>query len=330
VTTNIDGIIARIAWQEAAAVLYYVGTRTIAQIDALVPAAGWAVVAGSAGTPAAGVSDLLAIGDVAEYSGTAWKKIVTNVGGFPPDGTRAVVAWPGTATLYAPLVDGTDEGTIAEWFGASLTPSLIESEDGWTLLCEGSQTNPPTAYNENKQFSFSGTVPTGSWLQTGGPIPYGTNIQDVGLANAAGTSANLSRDDHVHKLQDVIARWTKYTVGFAALAAAALTNSVTLFNLQAAGVIHGVKIKHSTAFSGGAISAYTVAIGVAGDETRYAPDFDVFQAVSPTVYDLTGGLGGESHTAPTAILITATSVGANLNAAAAGSVDVWVLTSTAT
>jgi hypothetical protein len=309
--------------------MYYIGTRTVAEINALVPSAGWSTVAGTAGTPTAGTSDALAIGDLAEFDGTSWKKIVTNVGGFPPNGTRAVVAWPATAGLFSPLVDGTDEGKVAQWAGASLTPSLTTPADGWAVMCEGAATNPPTAYNENKGFSFAGAVPTGSWVQVAGPIPYGTNIQDVGLANSPGASANLARDDHVHRLQDTVGRWTKYTVGFAALAAAALTNSITLFNLQAGGVIQGVKIKHSTAFSGGAISAYTVEVGVAGDTARYAAPFDVFQAVSPTTYETTGGLGGESHTGATAILITATSVGANLNAAAAGSVDIWVLTSTA-
>lgn len=123
--------------------------------------------------------------------------------------------------------------------------------------------------------------------------------------------------------------WTKYTVVYSDLAAAALTNSITLFTLPAGGVIHGVKIKHSTAFSGGSISAYTVSVGIVGNTTKYAGTFDVFQATGASTYDLTQNFAGESHTATTAIKVEAVSVGANLDQAVAGSVDIWVLFSTA-
>lgn len=198
---NIDSLFTSIDWQGAASVMSYIGTRTIAQINALTPSAGWSVVAGSAGTPTAGVSDALAIGDLAEYSGSAWKKIVTNAGGFPPSGTRAVVATPLAFTIFAPLVDGTDEGKIAQWSGASLTPTFVDSLDGWVILCNGAQTNPPTAFNENKQFAFSGEIAPAidrNWLQVGGPIPYGPTAASVGTANNGGASPDVSRADHVH------------------------------------------------------------------------------------------------------------------------------------
>ena len=198
---NLDSLFAAINWQGAVSVMSFVGTRTIAQIDTLVPAAGWSVVAGTAGTPAAGVSDALAVGDIAEYSGTAWKKIVTNVGGFPPLDTRAAVATPLAFVLFAPLVTGTDEGKIAQWNGASLTPMLISPLDGWVVLCAGARTNPPTAFNENRQFAFSGQIAPAAeriWNQVGGPIPYGTAVVAVGTANNPGTSPDLARVDHVH------------------------------------------------------------------------------------------------------------------------------------
>lgn len=123
--------------------------------------------------------------------------------------------------------------------------------------------------------------------------------------------------------------WTKYTFTFSDFSTAATTNSITLFSLRAGGVIHAVKIKHSTAFSGGAIASYTVEAGIAGNTTKYAPAFDVFQATGATTYAITNDGFGESHTASTTIQITATSTGANLDAATAGSVDVWVLASAA-
>jgi hypothetical protein len=195
----VDALVNGLSWKTSVNVVYYIGTRTIAQIDALAPSAGWAVVAGSAGTPAAGTSDALAIGDIAEYSGTSWKLITANVGGFPPDGARAVIAWPASATLYGPLTDGADEGRIAQWDGTSLTPATYTNpSDGWALLCKGAQTNPPTAFNENKGFAYGGAVPNGSWNQVAGPTPYGTSVAAVGTANSPGVSADVARVDHVH------------------------------------------------------------------------------------------------------------------------------------
>ncbi len=121
--------------------------------------------------------------------------------------------------------------------------------------------------------------------------------------------------------------WVKVTVGYAALAAAALTNDIEVLNLAAAGVIHAVKIKHSASFVGGSISAYTLSVGIVGNLTKYAAAFDVFQAPGNTVQQLTGTLGTENHGAAVSIRLAATSVGANLNAATAGSVDVWLLVS---
>ena len=154
------------------------------------------------------------------------------------------------------------------------------------------------------------------------------------LPSADGTAGQMLSTDGAATLSwatpgGVTPVWTKYTVPYSSFTAIANTESITLFTLAAGGVIHGVKIKHSTAFSGGALSAYDVSVGIAGNEQKYAPNFDVFQATGATTYDLTSDLGGEDHGATTAILITATSVGDTLDQVAAGSVDVWVLTSTA-
>jgi SNF family Na+-dependent transporter len=125
--------------------------------------------------------------------------------------------------------------------------------------------------------------------------------------------------------------WVKVAsaLGFAALAAAATTNAITLFTLPAAGVIHGVKIKHSTSFGGGGITAYTLSVGIVGTANKYASAFDVFQAVSNTAFQLTNVVGSENHGAGTIIQVTATSTTANLNAATTGAVDIWALLSEA-
>jgi hypothetical protein len=134
--------------------------------------------------------------------------------------------------------------------------------------------------------------------------------------------------DAIEKL-DASAWWTKYTVTYLDLAAAATTNDVDLFTLPAGGVIHGVKIKHSTAFSGGAISAFTVSVGITGTLAKYASAFDVFQAVGNTAQQISSTVGTENHGASTSIKIAATSTGANIDQATSGSVDVWAMWSVA-
>ena len=123
--------------------------------------------------------------------------------------------------------------------------------------------------------------------------------------------------------------WTKYTVttADAPFNTAATTDSVTLFTPAANQVIHGVRIKHSTAFSGGGATSTTVSVGISGNTTKYASAFDVFQAVAYGTYQLSSVFGGEDGA--TAVTLTATS-DVNLSTLTAGSVDVWVLSSTTT
>jgi hypothetical protein len=123
--------------------------------------------------------------------------------------------------------------------------------------------------------------------------------------------------------------WVKITKTFTDFSAAALTSSINGYVLPAGGILHAVKVKHSASFTGGSISAYTVSVGISGNETKYAPVFDVFQATSATAYLLGSTLGGESHTATTNIVFQATSTGGNLDQASQGSVDIWLLVSVA-
>lgn len=126
-----------------------------------------------------------------------------------------------------------------------------------------------------------------------------------------------------------VPQWAKYTKTYSDLSTAANTNSITLFSLPAKGVIHAVAIKHSAAFTGGAIASYAVAVGISGDTTKFATWVNVFQAPGDQVGQASNvGVGIENFGVATTILLSATSVGGLLNAATAGSVDVWVLSST--
>jgi len=175
----VDAAASGLKWLAPAVVLDYQGTRTVAQIDALSPLAGWAVVAGDAGTPSAGSSDLLAAGDIAEYNGTDWKKIVSHSGGFVPSGTRCIVS---AGALFAPLSDGTDENKLADFDGTSNTPTLTAPAEGNAALITGE-----ASYYENLGYTYDNTA----WVQfTGaGQINAGAGLTksgqtfDVGAGN---------------------------------------------------------------------------------------------------------------------------------------------------
>ncbi|MFA6582673.1 MAG: hypothetical protein WCS77_00095 [Elusimicrobiaceae bacterium] len=123
--------------------------------------------------------------------------------------------------------------------------------------------------------------------------------------------------------------WTKYTLGYATLSAAALVNSADLFTLAAGQIIHAVKIKHSAQFAGGAITEYYISVGLVGNTSKYAPEYAGHAAVADDTFDINLGLFGENNASGTAVKVTARSVGANLDTASQGSVDIWVLTSLA-
>lgn len=150
-------------------------------------------------------------------------------------------------------------------------------------------------------------------------------------AVAGGTSANSYVPPTTAAGIGSTPTWIKVgtALPYTSFQTAATTNTITLFSLIAAGIVHEVKIKHSTAFAGGSINAMTLSVGISGTVDKYASAFDVFQAVSATAFELSDALGTESHTGATNITITATSTGANLSALTAGVVDVWALLSVA-
>jgi len=127
--------------------------------------------------------------------------------------------------------------------------------------------------------------------------------------------------------------WRKYSVPYTQLVAAALTADMELFVLPAGGVVHGVKVKASAAFTGTGIATLTVSVGIAGTLAKYSAAFDVMAAPSDTNLLLTLASGTptpETHASSgKSIRIAATATGANLDQMTAGSVDVWVLWSAA-
>lgn len=192
VALNADVAALQQSWPEAT-VRSYQGSRTIVQLNALTPAAGDAYVATTAGTPTAGTSDALTIGDITEYDGTQWKKMLdSNANSFPPADTVVIV---GNGTLVSPLTEGTDENKLATFDGTSLTPTLAAPSDGDIRAVTS------TSIYAGRVFMFD-TVSL--WTQTTAPLSSATP-GNVAAAGAAGSSLSASRADHVHAHGDLSA-----------------------------------------------------------------------------------------------------------------------------
>jgi len=128
-----------------------------------------------------------------------------------------------------------------------------------------------------------------------------------------------------------IPQWYEFPVSEADFTAASPTETITLLSLPAAGMIHDVKIKHTTAFSGGGTSGATLSVGIVGSTTKYAAAFDVFQAVGDTVFGLGSTFGSENHGAAVNIVVELDTTTGTENVVdyTAGAATIWVLISKA-
>lgn len=123
------------------------------------------------------------------------------------------------------------------------------------------------------------------------------------------------------------ARWVKVTKTYTSLSTAGLTNDIEVFSLPAGWAVHGATLKHSTPFTGGTIATYTTSVGPTGALAKYVAASDVLQAAGATVsgVSLLTTFVVENWSSTTSIRLAAISTVGNLNAATAGSVDVYLL-----
>jgi hypothetical protein len=122
------------------------------------------------------------------------------------------------------------------------------------------------------------------------------------------------------------AQWIKVTKTFSDFSAAAVTNNITIYSLPAKGVIHNVQLVPTVAFSGGLIATYTISVGIAGTLAKYAVATNVFTGFSLPAISVLPGI--ESTSGATDIKAAAISTVGNLNAAVAGSIDIYLFVST--
>lgn len=122
-----------------------------------------------------------------------------------------------------------------------------------------------------------------------------------------------------------ILKWVRVVVTYEDLAAAALTNTIVIGSLPPKHLVHHATFIRNTTFSGGAISNYSISIGIPATPTKYLSSTTVFSGAAFGA--MSTGPFIESITASTDIVLRATSVGANLDAATQGEVEIWYLVS---
>lgn len=126
-----------------------------------------------------------------------------------------------------------------------------------------------------------------------------------------------------------VTKWQKFTVTYGQLAAAALTNTITIYSLPAGATVNGCIIHHTAAFTGGLVATYTLSVGKTGNTTKYISAQNVFQAPSNTTFGIgsAGTIDLTDFGSTTNITLTAISTVGNLNTATKGSVDIYLLVS---
>lgn len=183
----VDSLVSGVGWKESVVTMSLKGNDTVANINGLSPAAGDAYVVTDSGTLTAGSLAVVA-GDMAEYDGSAWVKIVSASGGFVPAGIRAVLA---EGTIQSPYTDATDNDKIVEFSGSSNTGA----DTGDTVDAAAVLVQDPghVGYYDNKGYVYEGTVPSGVWTQFTG----------VGAVNAgdglsySGNTLNVNAGDGI-------------------------------------------------------------------------------------------------------------------------------------
>lgn len=143
------------------------------------------------------------------------------------------------------------------------------------------------------------------------------------IVRMVGEGTTIETDGVITVRSNVIYR-TKVTLTYEDFATAATTNTINLgFTLPAGGELHRVTMQPVTLFSGGALSGYSIKVGKTGDLDKYLMDQSVFTgATLPLAVQLSNVI--ESMTTTTVLKATATSTGANLSAATAGEVDIFI------
>jgi len=175
---------------------------------------------------------------------------------------------------------------------------------------------------------------SGSPVTTSGTLTATLNTQSANLVfagpAAGGPAAPTFRALEAADLPAQAGGWVTITLSYLNFSTGSTTHIYTPSTLPAKTVVHAVVVRTTTAFSGGAIGAYNLDVGLAsGSGTEWCSGYDVMAAPSGTNFNFHPGSGATgvlpallNPVSGVNIAITANCVGANLNAATQGTVEV--------
>lgn len=136
-------------------------------------------------------------GDIVEYDGAAWQVIVTNSGGNPPDGTRAVVKASGAAGSFSG-----DEETI------QVVSSGTWSVDDTPTPRDRVLINGSGGVYENNNYIYIGAHPAGSWNLHVSDVANGTRV----VVTDSGAAGSFSGDEEkIYAYNNTTLAWAAVT-----------------------------------------------------------------------------------------------------------------------
>jgi hypothetical protein len=289
-------------------------------------AAGW----GGAASTLATLDSSVEVVERLAYEGDASGVATLNGSSKVVEDPASATATPGAAAI--PIADGSGN-LAAAWGGAASTLATLDGsvEVVERLAYEGDASGVATLNGSTQvveRLAYEGAASGVATLNGSSKV-----VEDPASANTTPGSAVIpiadgSGDIDSGFVPSQFSRWTKYTVDESAFTLAATSEDIELFSLPANTFIHRVHIKHSASFTGGAINSFTISVGIAGSLTKYANAFDVFQAPADATFQDSSVFGLESHVSATSIRVEASSGVGDVADATAGSVDIWVRSST--
>lgn len=205
---------------------------------------------------------------------------------------------------------------------------VYENSQTVAQACDGITVEPGGANTPTQDNVVIGNSSTGAQQRAGLRVALSGAVRPMrtvirGNELPEGGSRYIQNDGDYTQLDEMYV--IRRRVTYSDFSAGALVNQVALFTLGPGEKIESVTIKHETSFLGGAIAAYTVSVGIVGNYVKYAPAFDVFQATGVAVFQDSNLPNIENMaTGETTIYAEATSVGAFLNAATQGEVQIHI------